>query len=179
MVAVTEWWNHPIRGLAHSAQPSNWDPETVLHAPDWRSRTGHTDGWHWATDTATVCGVREDDEYDDDSPMARKVVEYLTADLVAPIYAVEPRDGFMLGGTGRLRDWGLWDLDRVADAIAWIVGDDGDRFLLAIDPGPALRMVAPSGRVALVMGMREPDPDSWYPSIDLPVHAVDSAEAAS
>jgi hypothetical protein len=163
---------HPMKGLLQNPYPSDWDPDTTLYGPDWRSRSGHTDGWWWATDNATLCGVKDGTKFDEDeadqSPIAAKVVEHLTADLTAPLWAVEPRDFAVIGGQGRLRDWGLFHLDRVADAALWVVGVDGRRVVVAVDPEPlCMRIVGPSGRVAVVMGMNETE--GWFPTVDLPV----------
>lgn len=166
--------DHPINGLLHSPQPSGWDQETVLHAPDWRSRSGHTDGWHWATDTSTVCGLAVAVDDNDDTMTGHKAVEYLTAELSPPLHAVEPRDLAIIGGIGRLRDWGTWDLDRVADAASWVIGDEGERVIVAVGDGPSLTIVAPSGRVAVVMGLRHNEGE-WYPTVDLPTTVAEAS----
>lgn len=169
---------HPLTGLRHAPYPAQW-ADTLLYGPDWRSRSGHTAGWWWATDGSTLCGIEDGAELDEDdvdqSDMARKAVGYLTEDLIAPLYAVDPRDMAVIGGIGRLRDWGLFDLDRVHDAAGWVAGEDGRRLVLAVTPDPlALRLVSPTGRVAVVMGMRLID--EWYPAIDLPVEDVTPTE---
>ena len=170
---MTAQTTHPIKGLLHGPSPSPWDPDTILHGPDWRSRSGHTDGWWWATDTVTCCGIEQGTEYDqgdaDQDPWAPKVLLYLKADLIAPLWAVEPRDLTVIGGLGRLRDWGVWDLDRVSDAAYWVMGGGGSRIVVAVDRDlHALRLVSPSGRIAVVMGVRV-DEGAWFPTIDLPV----------
>lgn len=172
-MATTDDVVHPMKGLKHGPYPSQWDLDTEIYGVDWRSRSGHTDGWWWATDGATLCGVQDGEEFDEDeadrSTMAEKVVRYLTEDLPAPLWAVEPRDLGIIGGVGHLRDWGLFDLDRVSDAAAWVYGDDMHRLVVAVTPYPNLKLhiVSPTGRVAQVMGMRLVD--EWYPTIDLPV----------
>ena len=169
----------PIRGLLHGPHPAQWDSDTEIWGPDWRSSSGHTDGWWWATDSFSLCGIKEGPEFDEDdadqTPTGAKAVEYLSADVDAPLYAAEPRDLSIIGGIARLRDWGIWDLDRVCDAASWVIGDDGRRVVLAVDRKlQSLRIIGPSGRVAVVMGVRESD--GWFPAIDLPV--VDAVDAA-
>ena len=162
---------HPFEGLKRGPVGADWDPDTILYGPDWRSRSGHTDGWCWATDGSTLCGFKDGGEYADEadeSDVAAKVLGYLTDDLPAPLWAVEPADLGKIGGIGRLRDWGLFDLDRVHDAAVWVCGEDMRRVIVAVTPGEnlMLRIVAPTGRVAVVMGMRHVD--GWFPTIDLP-----------
>ena len=166
----------PVDGLLHIPSASDWDLDTYVWAPRM-AYAGVTSGWDWATDTSTICAERTDEPDTDPQPsVAPSVMGFLFNEPPdgAVMFKVARPHLAALGGAGFLRDWGPFDLDRVQQAAFWVL-DEGAHLIAVpsyLDDKPAVRLIGPTGRVAIVVGIVQHDSRDWLPAIDIPAELV-------